>query len=95
MSKNKNKTIDIPIYDIEGQMSFITSVCQDFGFEPQKLIPLILADWICTFQEATSKMSGNAYSAFLSYLKSTNSTSEKLHQIKKYVEESKNEKSKD
>ena len=86
MSEKKNKQIQIPLYNVEEQMNFISSVCADFEFDPKKLIPLILADWICTFQEATSKMSGKAYPAFISYLKSTTKTYDKLNQIREYIE---------
>lgn len=86
MSEKKNKEIKIPIYDVNKQMDFICQVCEDFKFDPKKLITLIFADWICTFQVGCSKMNGKAYETFISYLKSTNSTYEQLNKIKEFIE---------
>lgn len=85
MSEKKQKEIKIPVYDIEKQMEFISSVCQDFGFDPKRLIPLILADWIYTFQFGCSKMNGKAYETFISYLKSTKNTYDNLNKIKDFI----------
>lgn len=85
MSK-KNTKIDlqIPIYDIQGQLDFLASVCESFDFDVHKLIPLIFADWICNFQVATSR--SNAQKAFISYLSSTSKVRDTLEHIKNYVE---------
>lgn len=86
MSEKNEKKVKIPVYSIEKQMDFIVSVCEDYDFNPQTLITLIFADWICTFQELTSKVSGNSYQSFVSYLKSTEKTYDKLNQIREYIE---------
>ena len=85
MSEKKTKEIEIPVYDINGQLSFIQSVCDDFGFDVKKLLPLILADWIRVFQVGCEKMNGNAYKVFISYLKSTKSTFDDLKKIKEFI----------
>lgn len=86
---NKNTKVDIkiPIYDIQGQLDFLASVCQSFDFDVKKLIPLIFADWICNYQVATSK--SDAKKAFISYLSSTGKVRETLQSIKNYVENEK------
>ena len=85
MSEKKAKEIKIPVYDVEKQMEFIVSVCKDFDFEPTRLIPLIFADWIYTFQLGCSKMNGKAYETFIAYLKSTKNTYDNLIKIKEFI----------
>lgn len=85
MSEKRQKEIKIPIYDIEKQMEFITSVCEDFEFDPKRLITLILADWIRVFQLGCEKLNGHAYESFICYLKSTKRTYDELNKIKEFV----------
>lgn len=85
MSEKKVKgQINIPLYDIKEQANFIISICDDLSFEYDKLIPLILADWIYTFQLATSK--SDYRKAFLTYLDSATLTADKLKKLKKDLE---------
>lgn len=83
----KKINLKIPKYDLEGQTRFIYQVCEDFKFDYNTLISLILADWIATFQLACSKSDGHHYKAFLSYLDNTKNTYKTLKEVKKYVEE--------
>lgn len=88
MSEKKNKhKIDIPIYDVEPQMDFITSVCNSMKFDAKVLITLIFADWICNFQEISSIQGPEK--ALLSYLSSCKSTRDKLIQLREVVENGK------
>lgn len=86
MSK-KNTKIDvkIPKYDSQAQLSFIVDVSKTFDFEPQTLLSLILADWICNFQEVSSIQ--GSYKAFVSYLQSCEKTSSKLSQLREVINE--------
>lgn len=86
-NKNTKVDIQIPVYEIQGQLDFLASVCQSFEFDVKKLIPLIFADWICNYQVATSK--SDAKKAFISYLSTTAKVRETLETIKKYVENEK------
>lgn len=83
-SKNTKINIEIPLYDIEGQLSFVSDVCNTFEFDTKKLIPLMFADWILHFQEQCQVV--GPHKAFLGYLEHTKVTHSKLMELKKYCE---------
>lgn len=83
----KTINITIPKYHLTAETMFIYDVCENYNFDYETLISLILADWIATFQLGCSKSDGHHYKAFLSYLESTKNTRKTLEEIKKYVEE--------
>lgn len=77
-------TLSIPRYEVEGQLDFISSVCESVKFDPKKLIPLIFADWIATFQKGCQL--APPPEVFINYLKSTKDTYKLLKEIKNIVE---------
>lgn len=87
MSEKKNKsersTMLIPIYDLQSQVSFLYTLCDDFKFEYESLLSLIIADWICKFQQSCQVTS--PFKAFLSFLNTTQDTKDFLLQVKKEV----------
>lgn len=84
MSEKKQKQINIPLYELKGQVEFLYSVCLDFKFDYDKLLSLIFADWICKFQKSCQVTS--PYNAFLSFLNTANETKEFLLKVKKEIE---------
>lgn len=86
MSEKRNKeqrnTIDIPIYDIESQMNYLIQICKDFDFNPQNLLTLIIADWICLVQTGLQK-GMDIKDIFIAYLESTQRTRKKFDKLKK------------
>lgn len=81
--KQKKREIKVPLYDFRSQIAFIEQLCKEMEFDSVKLSSLIFADWIYTFQLATSKVNGNAHSAFYSYLQSSELTAKNLSQLRK------------
>lgn len=87
-NKNTKKTVEYPKYDISGQLDFLQSVCEGIGFDVKHLIPLIFADWICTFQECYSHQQDKDVSKiFIPFLEHSNLTFKKIKEIEKYVRE--------
>lgn len=82
--------VTVPLYNMEDQLAFFTSLCEDVEFKnPRAFISLILADWILHFQEKSREL-GYGH-AFVDFLKTCVPTYEKLKEIEKHVEEIKNE----
>lgn len=54
-TKEKRNTINVPLYNIDSQMNYLIQCCKDFEFEPQKLLSLIVADWIYLVQTGLAK----------------------------------------
>lgn len=92
MSDKNKKTVLIPKYDVESQLSFITSLCQDMEFDPKILLTLILADWIYQFQ--SDSLRENIYGSFSSFLTKAEATFKALREMaqNKVVKDFENEK---
>lgn len=94
--KNTKININIPKYDVEGQMNFLTHLCEACHFDVRTLITLIFADWINLFQVASAQNSGNFEKAFHSFLATCEKTASSLRAMREAIEnedkEDKNEK---
>ena len=87
-SKVIRKTIDLPVYDVQNQMQYLIDLCKDFEFEPERLLSLILADWICTVQKGLAKGS-SLNEIFISYLESSVRTEKDFKKLKEYIQNGK------
>lgn len=78
-------TIDLtyPSYDVESQLTFLGSLCETVNFDCKKLIPLIFADWIYTFQKGCQV--APPIEVFVNYIKSTKSTYTGLKDLKEML----------
>lgn len=88
MSERNNKKIkiNIPKYDIEGQMTFLKNVCDVNKFDVRTLITLIFADWIAQYQVSCINGSGDYQKAFHSFLATCENTANCLKGLKKALE---------
>lgn len=87
-NKNTKLTVEYPRYDISGQLDFLQSICSGIGFDVKHLIPLIFAEWICTFQECYSHQKDkDVMKIFIPFLQNSKKTYEKLKEVEKYVRE--------
>lgn len=89
MSNKRTKLIvEYPRYDISGQLDFLHSICEGIDFDVKHLIPLIFAEWICTFQECYSHQKNkDVMKIFIPFLQNSRKTYDKLKEIEKYVRE--------
>lgn len=85
--KNTKIKINIPKYDIEGQMTFLIQLCEVYHFDVRTLITLIFADWINLFQFASAENSGNSEKAFYSFLATCEKTASNLRDMKSAMHE--------
>lgn len=81
-NKQKRNSIDVPIYDIESQMNYLIQLCKDFDFNPQNLLSLIIADWICLVQKGLQK-GMDIKEIFVLYLESAQKTRKNFDKLKK------------
>lgn len=88
-AKNTKIKINIPKYDVEGQMNFLVHLCEVYHFDVRTLITLIFADWINLFQVASLNNSGNSEKAFHSFLSTCENTANSLKGMRKAMNESK------
>lgn len=90
MSEKKQKikrgTIELPVYDVNKQMEYISAICNDFNFDSTRLITYMIADWINTFQAVVLSKRLTANEAFFAYLSSVKRTHGNLQKLKKEVE---------
>lgn len=90
MSEKRQRNIKYPSYDLASMYSYLETLCKSFSFERDRLVSLIFADWISTFQ--SSLLQGvEPYKAFLAYLETTEFTFKRLNDIRSKVMESVNE----
>lgn len=84
--KNTKININIPKYDVEGQMNFLIQLCNDCGFDVKTLITLIFADWIYHFEVSYNNSSGDYKKSFYSFLATCEKTSANLRDLKSAME---------
>lgn len=86
----KYVSFNLPVYDVDRQLSFLTSLCEDVEF-PNSLtfVGLVLADWICKFQTRSKEIS--FYKAFTEFLGTAQDTHKKLCEYADHVAEVLNE----
>lgn len=54
-SKSETKTLRYPHYDMEDVLQEISNLCNDYEFQGDKLLALILGDWLTTYYIACKK----------------------------------------
>lgn len=71
-TKEKRHTIVIPKYNLEDILADMTNICKAFEMNGDQLIAIILADWMMTFDMATTDKTlfGEDKHPMLSFLKS-------------------------
>lgn len=71
-TKEKRHTIAIPKYDLQDILADMTNICKAFEMSGDQLIAIILADWMMTFDMATTDKTffGQNKHPMLSFLKS-------------------------
>lgn len=70
--KEKRHTIAIPKYNLQDILADMTNICKAFEMNGDQLIAIILADWMMTFDMATTDETFFGYNKhpMLSFLKS-------------------------
>lgn len=87
MSEKKIKgQIKYPVYDVNQQMDFIVNLCKTVDFDPQRLITLILAEFICNLQMISVRSNQGFYKAFLSYIEHSNKVADDLKKLEKEIQ---------
>lgn len=86
--KDDDDTIVYPSYDVESQLRFLGSLCESVNFDCRKLIPLIFADWILTFQKGCQVSPPSK--VFFEYVRSTANTYKQYKDFEKLIKESEN-----
>lgn len=71
-TKEKRHIISIPNYNLEDILADMTNICKVFEMSGDRLIAIILADWMMAFDMATSEKTffGKDKHPMLSFLKS-------------------------
>lgn len=79
--KRVRKTLNLPDYDIKSQLSYLTELCKAFDFSGDRLISLILGEWIYTVQKGLSA-GEDMSNIFFAYLKKCEDTGKKFNKLK-------------
>ena len=66
--RNKRHTINLPVYDVQSQIKYITDLCTQFDFDVEKLTSFILADFIFTMENYQFSNRGDVSEAFIAFL---------------------------
>lgn len=89
--KRVRKTLNLPDYDIKAQLNYLTGLCEAFDFSGDRLISLILGEWIYTVQKGL--VSGEDMSnIFFAYLKKCEDTAKKFNKLKEALKKNETEK---
>lgn len=85
MSEKKNKKereLKYPKYDLKSQLEYLTSFCENYHFNGDVLISLIIGQWIASMVAGQIKGSSET-EMFLAFLASTEKDFEVLKEWKK------------
>lgn len=82
--KRVRKTLNLPDYDIKAQLSYLTELCKVFEFSGDRLISLILGEWIYTVQKGLAA-GEDMSNIFFAYLKKCEDTAKKFNKLKEAI----------
>lgn len=84
--KTKRHTINLPVYDVQSQIKYITNLCAKFDFDVERLTSFILADFIFTMENYQISNHGDVSEAFMAFLQHACVTGNNFKKLKEKID---------